>query len=192
MKTVNLFASKGQQSKTLLQETVGWSGRFFSRGIYAHVYWSQSLRRVVKVGALDDAYLKYVHLIKREKSTLVPRIDKLICCHDYGVKRWENRDRENSRGSYAVIMERLYHARTSKQRAIRDLIIEAIDPEGCISLKLISEANPQPAFLDDLIKVARRITRPYETGTLDVELDMHNDNVMFRSNGQAVITDPYC
>lgn len=183
MRTTQLYANENQNPSEMLRKVVGYTGRPFSRGVYGRVYWSQPLRRVIKVGNLSDSYLEYIKLIKREKSSLIPHVDKVIYCHDF--------DGNEHIGAYAVIMERLYHARTPKQIATRDLIIEAIDPEGCISLKLIAAANPRPRFLHELIRVARRITRKCESGTIDVTLDMHNDNVMFRSNGQAVITDPY-
>ncbi len=193
MKTVHLYPEKGQKPKLVLRKLLGYKGKHVGKGVFARVYWCTKLRRIIKVGKLTDPYLEYVKLIRKETSSLVPRIDKVIYCHDFEedhVASWK------SLSAYAIIMERLYHARTPRQKAIRDLMVNSIDPEDCVLLESIVEANPRPAFLRDLLKLNKRITKKADRSRWDgdcaLDLDVHSDNIMFRANGQPVITDPYC
>lgn len=190
MKVIHIHATEKERPFDLLKKSLGIKGKPLGSGAFAKAWWSPKLRRVVKIGEQVDPYVEFLSLVKRSKSSLLPKIDKVIFCHEAGALR---KDKD---GAYAVIMERLYRPSSPRQRALMSIIIDTFETAGWstedvrVALKNVVKSNATSTFLEELLKVCHRVENLCDD--YGYEMDMHDNNIMFRRNGQPVITDPYC
>lgn len=189
MKTSVFYSKRTARPEDTLRKLLGVQGRRLGSGAYATAYWSPSRKKVIKIGRLDDPYLDYVRAIKRRKSSLFPKISDLLICLESGT------DRDDNEGAYAVVMERLIRPSSRKQRARVNLAIAMFDTEGWdveadeLIVNVI-HAGMSAAMFKQLKRAADFVKEL--VNEFDHCMDMHDENIMLRRNGQLVLTDPFC
>lgn len=159
--------------------------RQIGEGAFATAY-SVGKDEIIKVFERDRGYLYYLKALAKMKTqnSFAPVINSVI-----QVKK-------GRKSVYMVSMERLksvWKLKThSKQSTMfydfLDVVDNVADSEyNKVPKELISAILPDE--LNDVLKIVVRGTK---LSTIELTNDLHAGNVMIRTNGEFVITDPLC
>lgn len=177
----------GEDDFIVKLNSLGWTQ--YGEGKYSTVYENPKKSYVMKVTtAPDEGYAQYVRLIKKYPNKHFPKISDVRKFTPYPKEHY-----------YLYLIEKLIHL---KGRAC-DIIEDDFDniaaeyelnpnaslediADCCMGGKIPNIIKKQPTILQAL-KIVGRGTR----GGSVTYLDMHGHNVMKRSDGTLVITDPY-
>jgi hypothetical protein len=150
---------------------------YVGSGCYAAAF--DSNKEIVKIGAdIFDPYLYYLREIKSLKNTHFPKFHSLYV--------------DNYNEFYTVKLEKLYPLNDKQLKDYEQLYDWAVKGEDkpCWASEELEEAVNKIVDLADVISLQPSEDLEYEGQTGDCRLDLHEANVMSRSDGTLVFTDP--
>jgi len=162
-----------------LQE-LGWHN--IGAGSYSHVYSNPVKKYVLKINKHpDSAYDDFVQIIKKYKNKHFPIISNR--------QEWI----VNNKKYYVYLIEKLYEIEKDESKLVSDAL-DAIANSPNKSLEKFSNRNVQlvgKRYPPSLIEAARILGRLMQSHP-NRYTDIHDENIMQRSDGTIVIIDPYC
>jgi len=176
--------------------------KYIGEGAFATVYGKPRGTSVIKIGSMGDNYISYAKEVVKNKTPnpFLPKISKLTI-----VKTGNDCYRDDF---YIVEMERLiplydYSKRMYKgniddlMSLFSDMLEEDVPARVAVKSRTMEIGLPgifkvnlaiKPNVVKHLSHLVRIINRSVRSS--DGSTDIHSGNVMLRSNGQLVMTDP--
>ena len=172
--------------KTFVKEVLSvLRARLIGDGAFATAY-SVGKDEIIKVFERDRGYLYYLNALAKMKTqnSFAPVINSVI-----QVK--------NGRKSvYMVSMERLQPwtklKSRSKQKKMFYDFLDLVDKLADSRYNAIPDELVSAILPDELTDVLKIVVRGTKLSTIELTNDLHAGNVMVRTNGEFVITDPLC
>ena len=172
--------------KTFVNEVLSvLRARVIGGGAFATAY-SVGKDEIIKVFERDRGYLYYLNALAKMKTqnSFAPVINSVI-----QVKKGQ-------KTVYMVSMERLQPwtklKSRSKQSAMFYDFLNFVDKVADSKYNAIPKELVSAILPDELNDVLKIVVRGTKLKTIDLGCDLHSGNVMIRTNGEFVITDPLC
>jgi hypothetical protein len=141
-------------------------------GAYGHTFRSKHDGSVIKIFKPDKGYTNFLQYVKENKDDIhLPKIRKLA-----QFKHMKNK------GLSLIKLEKLHPIDMHDVVQIRDYVFGSANP------------NFEKAFKEDkpsLARSLRKLVSHSEKHRSTVRLDLNKNNIMKRTNGDIVITDPF-
>ena len=159
--------------------------RMIGDGAFATAY-SVGKDEIIKVFERDRGYLYYLKALAKMKTqnSFAPVINSVL-----QVKK-------GRKSVYMVSMERLQPWTKLKTRAKRSAMfydfINFVDSVADSEYNTIPDELVSAILPDELNDVLKIVVRGTKLSTIELANDLHAGNVMIRTNGEFVITDPLC
>lgn len=172
--------------KTFVKEVLSvLHARQIGDGAFATVH-SVGKDEIIKVFERDRGYLFYLKALAKMKTqnSFAPVINSVL-----QVKK-------GRKSVYMVSMERLNHwsklGIDSKRSTMFFDFINFVDKVAAFEYNTIPDELVRATLPDELNAVLKIVVRGTKLSTIELGNDLHSGNVMIRTNGEFVITDPLC
>ena len=154
--------------------------KFLDSGGYSEIFENKDNCSVIKI-TNDDAYLIYLNeAVFKYKNVHFPKIYEVVEIYI-----------ENSVVSTFIVMEKLFaYNKNLKTNLSTDKILKITKMDEERSCHFITHKN-YPNSFNNFIKIMRRLERANKKLINDLSI-ADKLNIMFRKNGDLVVTDPFC